>query len=102
MKIEDKLVASVISGLKALYSQEVPEKMCIRDRACTVRIHRHADSRFAVLVEFVFGICYYVTFQRGFAVAFGRFDCIQFERLTFFVKFGRRNTPFQTEVFWKF
>ena len=27
MKIEDKLVASVISGLKALYSQEVPEKM---------------------------------------------------------------------------
>ncbi len=28
MKIEDKLVASVISGLKALYSQEVPEKWC--------------------------------------------------------------------------
>ena len=27
MKIEDKLVASVINGLKALYSQEVPEKM---------------------------------------------------------------------------
>ena len=27
MKIEDKLVASVISGLKALYVQEVPEKM---------------------------------------------------------------------------
>ena len=27
MKIEDKLLASVISGLKALYSQEVPEKM---------------------------------------------------------------------------
>ena len=27
MKIEDKLVASVISGLKALYIQEVPEKM---------------------------------------------------------------------------
>ena len=27
MKIEDKLVASVISGLKALYNQEVPEKM---------------------------------------------------------------------------
>ena len=27
MKIEEKLVASVISGLKALYSQEVPEKM---------------------------------------------------------------------------
>ena len=27
MKIDDKLVASVISGLKALYSQEVPEKM---------------------------------------------------------------------------
>ena len=27
MKIEDKLVASVISGLKALYGQEVPEKM---------------------------------------------------------------------------
>ena len=27
MKIEDKLVASVISGLKALYSQDVPEKM---------------------------------------------------------------------------
>ena len=27
MKIEDKLVASVISGQKALYSQEVPEKM---------------------------------------------------------------------------
>ena len=27
MKIEDKLVSSVISGLKALYSQEVPEKM---------------------------------------------------------------------------
>ena len=27
MKIEDKIVASVISGLKALYSQEVPEKM---------------------------------------------------------------------------
>ena len=27
MKIEDKLVASVISGLKAIYSQEVPEKM---------------------------------------------------------------------------
>ena len=27
MKIEDKLVASVISGLKPLYSQEVPEKM---------------------------------------------------------------------------
>ena len=27
MKIEDKLVASVISGLKALYSQGVPEKM---------------------------------------------------------------------------
>ena len=27
MKIEDKLVASVISGLKSLYSQEVPEKM---------------------------------------------------------------------------
>ena len=27
MKLEDKLVASVISGLKALYSQEVPEKM---------------------------------------------------------------------------
>ena len=27
MKIEDKLVASVIGGLKALYSQEVPEKM---------------------------------------------------------------------------
>ena len=27
MKIEDKLGASVISGLKALYSQEVPEKM---------------------------------------------------------------------------
>ena len=27
MTIEDKLVASVISGLKALYSQEVPEKM---------------------------------------------------------------------------
>ena len=27
MEIEDKLVASVISGLKALYSQEVPEKM---------------------------------------------------------------------------
>ena len=27
MKIEDKLVASVISGLKALNSQEVPEKM---------------------------------------------------------------------------
>ena len=27
MRIEDKLVASVISGLKALYSQEVPEKM---------------------------------------------------------------------------
>ena len=27
MKIEDKLVASVISGLKALYSQEVPEEM---------------------------------------------------------------------------
>ena len=27
MKIADKLVASVISGLKALYSQEVPEKM---------------------------------------------------------------------------
>ena len=27
MKIEDKLVVSVISGLKALYSQEVPEKM---------------------------------------------------------------------------
>ncbi len=26
MKIEDKLVASVISGLKALYGQEVPEK----------------------------------------------------------------------------
>lgn len=28
MKIEDKLVASVISGLKALYGQEVPEKWC--------------------------------------------------------------------------
>ena len=27
MKIEEKLVASVISGLKALYGQEVPEKM---------------------------------------------------------------------------
>ena len=27
MKIEDKLVTSVISGLKALYGQEVPEKM---------------------------------------------------------------------------
>ena len=27
MKIEDKLVASVISGLKALYGKEVPEKM---------------------------------------------------------------------------
>ncbi len=27
MKIEDKLVASVISGLKALYGQEIPEKM---------------------------------------------------------------------------
>ena len=27
MKIEDNLVASVISGLKALYGQEVPEKM---------------------------------------------------------------------------
>ena len=27
MKIEDKLVASVIRGLKALYGQEVPEKM---------------------------------------------------------------------------
>ena len=27
MKIEDKLVASVINGLKALYCQEVPEKM---------------------------------------------------------------------------
>ena len=27
MKIKDKLVASVISGLKALYGQEVPEKM---------------------------------------------------------------------------
>lgn len=27
MKIEDKLVASIISGLKALYGQEVPEKM---------------------------------------------------------------------------
>ena len=27
IKIEDKLVASVISGLKALYGQEVPEKM---------------------------------------------------------------------------
>jgi len=27
MKIEDKIVASVISGLKALYGQEVPEKM---------------------------------------------------------------------------
>ena len=27
MKIEDKLVASVLSGLKALYGQEVPEKM---------------------------------------------------------------------------
>ena len=27
MKIEDKLVASVINGLKALYGQEVPEKM---------------------------------------------------------------------------
>ena len=27
MKTEDKLVASVISGLKALYGQEVPEKM---------------------------------------------------------------------------
>ena len=27
MKIEDKLVASVISGLKALHGQEVPEKM---------------------------------------------------------------------------
>ena len=27
MKIEDKLVASVISGLKALYGQEVPDKM---------------------------------------------------------------------------
>ena len=27
MKIEDQLVASVISGLKALYGQEVPEKM---------------------------------------------------------------------------
>ena len=27
MKIQDKLVASVISGLKALYGQEVPEKM---------------------------------------------------------------------------
>ena len=27
MKIEDKLVMSVISGLKALYGQEVPEKM---------------------------------------------------------------------------
>ena len=27
MKIEDKLVASVISGLKALYGREVPEKM---------------------------------------------------------------------------
>ena len=27
MKIEDKLVVSVISGLKALYGQEVPEKM---------------------------------------------------------------------------
>ena len=27
MKIEDKLVASVISGLKSLYGQEVPEKM---------------------------------------------------------------------------
>lgn len=27
MKIEDKLVASVISGLKALYGQEVPEKL---------------------------------------------------------------------------
>ncbi len=27
MKIEDKLVASVIGGLKALYGQEVPEKM---------------------------------------------------------------------------
>ena len=27
MKIEDKLVASVISGLKPLYGQEVPEKM---------------------------------------------------------------------------
>lgn len=27
MKMEDKLVASVISGLKALYGQEVPEKM---------------------------------------------------------------------------
>ena len=27
MKLEDKLVASVISGLKALYGQEVPEKM---------------------------------------------------------------------------
>ena len=27
MKIEDKLVESVISGLKALYGQEVPEKM---------------------------------------------------------------------------
>lgn len=28
MKIEDKLVVSVISGLKALYGQEVPEKWC--------------------------------------------------------------------------
>ncbi len=27
MKIEDKLVASVINGLKALCGQEVPEKM---------------------------------------------------------------------------
>ena len=27
MKIEDKLVASVLNGLKALYGQEVPEKM---------------------------------------------------------------------------
>ena len=27
MNIEDKLVASVLKGLKALYGQEVPEKM---------------------------------------------------------------------------
>ena len=51
------------------------------------------------MVEFVFGVYNYVTFQRSASVTFGRLDGVQFESLCFRVVFKRRNTPLQAQVF---
>ena len=49
MKIEDKLVASVISGLKALYGQEVPEK-----DGCKCKKQRKFEGHLTLVVNFLF------------------------------------------------